>query len=87
MYSNVLMAFNNPLEDIFRESGNILYGKHQAMYPRDLQVDDCVIVGSLLDSHKDIQCKRLMEFLSQLSGNHTMTPWKAVDDKPEEGKE
>jgi hypothetical protein len=48
MYSNVLMAFNTPLEDMRWEISNILYGKHQAMYPRDLQVEDSVIVGSLL---------------------------------------
>jgi hypothetical protein len=46
MYSNVRMAFNTPQEELLRESSNILYGEHQAMYPRDLQAENCVIVAS-----------------------------------------
>jgi hypothetical protein len=63
---------------------NILYGEHQAMHPHDLQVEDCVIVGSLLYSQKYMQGKRLMEFLAQLSGYHMTARWKAVNAKPEE---
>jgi hypothetical protein len=37
MYSNVLMAFNTPQEELLRERSNILYGEHQTMYPRELQ--------------------------------------------------
>jgi hypothetical protein len=37
MYSNVRMAFNTPQEELLREIINILYGEHQAMYPRELQ--------------------------------------------------
>jgi hypothetical protein len=48
MYSNVIMAFNTPQEELLRESSNILYGEHQAMYPRELQGENCVIVGSFL---------------------------------------
>jgi hypothetical protein len=57
------------------------------MYPRDLQAKNCVIVGSFLYSHRDMQGKRLMEFLSHLSGYQMTAIWKAVDAKPEEGKE
>jgi hypothetical protein len=45
MYSNVLMAFNKPQEELLLESSNILYGEHQAMYSRELQAENCVIVG------------------------------------------
>jgi hypothetical protein len=34
MYSNVIMAFKTPQEDLILESSNILYGDHQTMYPR-----------------------------------------------------
>jgi hypothetical protein len=74
MYSNVIMAFNTPQEELLRESSNILYGEHQAMYTRELQAENCVIVGSFLYSHRDMQGKRLMEFMSHLT-------------RPEEGKE
>jgi hypothetical protein len=37
MYSNVRMAFNIPQEELLREISNILYGEHQAVYPRELQ--------------------------------------------------
>jgi hypothetical protein len=37
MYSNVHMAFNTPPEELLWESSNILYGEHQAVYPRELQ--------------------------------------------------
>jgi hypothetical protein len=40
MYSNVHMAFNTPQEELLRESSNILYGEHQAMYPRELQAEN-----------------------------------------------
>jgi hypothetical protein len=46
MYSNVFMAFNTPQEELIWESSNILYGEHQSMYPRELQAENCVIVGS-----------------------------------------
>jgi hypothetical protein len=70
MYSNAIMAFNTPHEDLIRERINILYGEHQAMYPRDLQAENCVIVGCFLYSHRDMQGKRLMEFMYHLSGHH-----------------
>jgi hypothetical protein len=70
MYSSVIMAFITPKEELLRESSNILYGDHQAMYPRELQGENCVIVGYFLYSHRDMQGKRLMEFLSHLSGYH-----------------
>jgi hypothetical protein len=50
MYSNVFMPFNTPQEELLRESINILYGEHQAMYPRELQVENCVFVWSFLYS-------------------------------------
>jgi hypothetical protein len=88
MYSNVRMAFNTPQEELLRESSNILYGEHQAMYPRELQGVNCVILGSFLYSHRDMQGKILMEFLSHLSGYHNMTArWEAISTRPEEGKE
>jgi hypothetical protein len=86
-YSNVLMALNTPHEDLLRESSIILYGEHQAMYPRELQGENCVIVGSFLYSHRDMQGKRLMELLSHLSGYNTTARWKAISTIPEEGKE
>jgi hypothetical protein len=43
MYSNVIIACNKPQEELLRESSNILYGEHQAMYPRELQGGNCVI--------------------------------------------
>jgi hypothetical protein len=46
MYSNVIVAFNTPQEELLRESSNIFYGEHQAMYPRELQAENCVLVGS-----------------------------------------
>jgi hypothetical protein len=66
---------------------NILYGDHQAVYPRELQAENCVIVGSFLYSNKDIQCKILMEFLAHLSGYNMTARWKAFNTRPEEGKE
>jgi hypothetical protein len=54
MYSNVHMAFNTPQEELLRESSNILYGEHQAMYPRELQGENCFLVGSFLYSHRDM---------------------------------
>jgi hypothetical protein len=87
LYSNVSMAFNTPHEELLQESCNIVYGEHQAMYPRDLQAEICVIVGSFLYSHRDIQGKRLMEFLSHLSVYQMIARWKSVDEKPEECKE
>jgi hypothetical protein len=48
IYSNVSMAFNTPQEDLLLESSNIFYGEHQAMYPRDLQEEFFVIVGSFM---------------------------------------
>jgi hypothetical protein len=87
MYSNVLMAFNTPLEVFFRESSNILYGEHHAMYPRYLHVEDCEIVGSLLYSHNDMQLKWCMDFLSQLSRYHMKAQWKEANARPERGKE
>jgi hypothetical protein len=68
MYSNVRMFFKPPQEELLRESSNIFYGEHQAMYPRELQSENYIIVGSFLYSHRDMQGKRLMEFLSHLSG-------------------
>jgi hypothetical protein len=87
MYSNVFMAFNTPQEELLRESSNILYGEHQAMYPRELQAENCVIVGSFIYSHRDMQVKMLMEFLSHLSGYHITARCKAISTIPEEGKE
>jgi hypothetical protein len=55
--------------------------------PRDLKVKNCVIVGSFLYSHRYMQGKRLMDFLSHLSGYQMKARCKAVDAKPEEGKE
>jgi hypothetical protein len=60
MYFNVIMALNTPQEELFRESSSILYGEHQAMYPRELQAENCVIVGSFLYTPRDMQGKRLM---------------------------
>jgi hypothetical protein len=57
------------------------------MYPRQLQAENCVIAGSFLYSHRDMQGKRLMELLSHLSGYHTTARWKAIIKIPEEGKE
>jgi hypothetical protein len=34
MYSNMIMDFNTPKEELLGEVSNILYGEHQAMYPR-----------------------------------------------------
>jgi hypothetical protein len=63
-----------------------LYGEHQAVYPRELQAENCIIVGSFLYSHRDMQGKRLMEFLSHLSDYHMTARWKAINTRPEEGK-
>jgi hypothetical protein len=82
MYSNVIMAFNTPQEELLRESINILYGEHQAMYPRELQGGNCVIVGSFLHSHRDMQGKRLMELLSHLSGYNMTARWKSISTIP-----
>jgi hypothetical protein len=86
MYSNMIMAFNTPQEELIQEISNILYGEHHAMYPRELQRENCVIVGSLLYSHRDMQGKMLMEFLSHLSGYHMTARWKAIITRPEWGK-
>jgi hypothetical protein len=48
MYSNVIIAFKTPHKELLRESSNILYGEHHAMYPKELQAEKCVIVGSFL---------------------------------------
>jgi hypothetical protein len=87
MYSNVIMAFNTPQKELLRESSNIFYGEHHAMYPRELQVENCVIVGSFLYSHRDIQGKMLMELFSHLSGYHMTARWKVISKNPEGGKE
>jgi hypothetical protein len=87
MYFNVRMAFTTPQEKLLRESSSILFGDHQAVYPRELQAENCVIVESFLYSHRDMQSKKLMAFLSHLSGYHMTARWKAVDAIPEEGKE
>jgi hypothetical protein len=76
MYSNVILAFNTPQEDLLRESSKLLYGEHWDMYPRELQGGNCVIVGSFLYSHRDMQGKRLMEFLSHLRGYNMTARWK-----------
>jgi hypothetical protein len=81
------MAFNTPQEELLRESSNILYGEHQAVYPRELQAGNCVIVGSFLYSHRDMQGKRLMDFMSHSSGYNMTSIWKAIIIRPEEGKE
>jgi hypothetical protein len=60
MYSNVRMAFNTPHEELLWESSNILYGDQHAMYPRELQGGNCVIVGYFLYSHRDMQGKSMM---------------------------
>jgi hypothetical protein len=57
------------------------------MYPRELQAENCVIVGSFLFSYRDMQGKMLMEFLSRLSGYHMTARWKSISTIPEEGKE
>jgi hypothetical protein len=58
------------------------------MYPRELQAENCVIAGSFLYSRIDMQVKRLMEFLSHLSGYHNMTSrCKAIITRPAELKE
>jgi hypothetical protein len=82
MYSNVLMAFNTPQEELLWEISNILYGEHQVVYLRELQGGNCIIVGPFLYSHRDIQGKRLMEFLSHLSGYHMTARWKAISTRP-----
>jgi hypothetical protein len=64
-----------------------LYEKHQAVYPRKLQAENCVIVGSFLYSHRDMQGKRLMEFMYHLSGYQITATWKEVDIIPEEVKD
>jgi predicted nucleic acid-binding Zn finger protein len=88
MYSNVIMAFNTPQEELLRESSNILYGEqHQAVYPRELQGENCVIVGSFFYSHRYMQGKRLMEFLSHLISYHMTERWKSISTIPEEGKD
>jgi hypothetical protein len=87
MYSNVIMAFSTPQEELLRESSKILYGEHHVTYPRELQAENCVIVGSFLYSHRYMQGKRLMEFLSHLSGYHMTARWKAISTRPEEGNE
>jgi hypothetical protein len=87
MYSNVIMAFNTPHEELLWESSNILYGEHQTMYPRELQAENCVIVGSFLYSHIYMQGKRLMEFLSHLSGYNMTARRKSISTRPEEGNE
>jgi hypothetical protein len=46
MYSNVIMAYNTPQEELIREISNILFGEHHAIYPTELQAENCVIVGS-----------------------------------------
>jgi hypothetical protein len=45
MYSNVIMAFNKSQEELLQKSSNIFYQEHEAMYPRELQAGNCVIVG------------------------------------------
>jgi hypothetical protein len=82
MYSNVIIAFNTPQEELLRESSNILYVEHHAMYPRDLQAENCVIVGSFLYSHIYMQGKMLMEFLSHLRGYQMTAIWEALDAIP-----
>jgi hypothetical protein len=57
------------------------------MYPIELQAENCVIVGSFLYSHRDMQGKRLMELLSHLSGYHMTARCKSISTRPEEGKE
>jgi hypothetical protein len=57
------------------------------MYPRELQAENCVIVGSFLYSRRDMQGKRLMEFLSHLRGYHITERWKTINTRPEERKE
>jgi hypothetical protein len=57
------------------------------MYHRELQVENCVISGSFVYSYRDMQGKRLMEFLSHLSGYHMTARWKAATTTPEEGKD
>jgi hypothetical protein len=54
------------------------------MYPRDLQAKKCVLVGSFMYSHRDMQRKQLMEFLSHLSGYQMTARWEEVDAKTEE---
>jgi hypothetical protein len=87
MYSHVIMAFNKPPEELLRESGNFFYGEHQAMYPRNLEAEKCVIVGSFLYSHRYMKGKMLMEFMSHLSGYHMTERWNTADTRSEEGKE
>jgi hypothetical protein len=81
------MAFNKPQEELLREISKILYGEHQAMDPIELQGGNCVIVGSFLYSHRDMQGNMLMESFSHLSGYHMTARWKAISTIPEEGKE
>jgi hypothetical protein len=57
------------------------------MYPRYLQAENSAIAGSFIYSHRYMQGKRLMEFRSHLSGYQMTARWKAVDARPEEGKE
>jgi hypothetical protein len=57
------------------------------MYPRELQAENYVIVGSFLYSHRDMQGKMFMEFLFHLSGYHMAARWKAIRTIPEEGNE
>jgi hypothetical protein len=81
------MAFNTPQEALLQESSNIFYGEHHAMYPRDLQAGNCVMVGSFIYSHRDMQGKRFIKFLSHLIGYKIIARWEAGDEKPEKGKE
>jgi hypothetical protein len=57
------------------------------MYPRDLQAGNCVMVGSFIYSHRDMQGKRFIKFLSHLIGYKIIARWEAGDEKPEKGKE
>jgi hypothetical protein len=60
IYSDVFMVFDTPQKDFLWEISNILYREHQAMYTRDLQAENGVIVGSFLFSYRYMQGKRLM---------------------------
>jgi hypothetical protein len=53
----------------------------------DMGISTAVIVGSFLYSHRDMQGKMLMEYLSHLSGCHMTARWKAISTRPEEGWE
>jgi hypothetical protein len=79
MYSNSLMCFNEPFENLLQKACNTFLGDGQDTYTRSLQVEDNTIVGSLLYSHMDVPVERLCDKLSWMSGYHMSTRWEVAD--------